>query len=80
MAVIFKEFYRSEPIAGNEDSYSLGRDTETGRVFVRHRWAHPAAGGLKSDYDMSLHDFLGSTGSRQSALLRMIGTLVQDLG
>ena len=76
MTVLLREFYRHEASDGNEDAYSLGRDTETGRVFVRHDWAHPAAGGLKSEHEMSLYDFLGSVGSRQSALLAMIGTLV----
>jgi len=80
MTIVFKEFYRSETTVGNEDSYALGRDTETGRVFVRHCWSHPAVGGLKSDHDMSVHDFLGRSGSRQSALLSMIGTLVPDIG
>jgi len=80
MTVVHKEFFRREICAGNEDAYSLARDTETGRVFVRHQWAHPAAGGLKSDHEMSLHDFLASAGSRQSALLEMIGTLVPEIG
>ena len=80
MTIVLKEFYRSETVTGNEDSYSLGRDTETGRVFVKHCWSHPAAGGLKSDHEMSVHDFLQRTGSRQSALLRMIGTLVPEIG
>ena len=79
MTVLLKEFFRHEMGTGNEDAYSLGRDTETGRVFVKHHWAHPAAGGLKSDHEMSLHDFLATAGSRQSALLAMIGTLVTEI-
>lgn len=80
MTILFREFYRSETAAGNEDYYSLGRDTETGRIFVRHCWEHPAAGGLKYDYEISVHDFLANVGSRQSALLAMIGTLVPERG
>jgi hypothetical protein len=80
MTIHSREFYRCQAAAGNEDCYSLGRDTETGRVFVRHCWEHPAAGGLKFDYEISVQDFLANVGSRQSALLAMIGTLVSERG
>ena len=80
MTILLREFYRRETATGNEDAYSLGRDTETGRVFVRHDWAHPAAGGLESNHEMSVHDFLACAGTRQSALLAIIGTLVPEIG
>ena len=70
-----RELYTS----ANGDRWSLARDAETGRVFVRHQ-ANLASGGNVSDTELSA--FLGQSGlgPEKQELLRLIGTLVEDDG
>ena len=63
----------------NGDRWSLARDTQTGRVFIRHE-ANLASGGHVSDTELSA--FLGQSGlgPEKQELLRLIGSLVEDDG
>ena len=61
----------------NGDRWLLKRDPASGDVFVRHE-ANVPSGGKRTDIDIG--EFL-STGQRnpeQQALLRLIGTLVEN--
>jgi hypothetical protein len=68
MRLASKEFYKSP----NGDRWLLGRDPETGSVFVRHE-ANAASGGYVSDMDIG--DFLSRMPRHpeHDALLRLIG-------
>jgi hypothetical protein len=61
----------------NGDRWSLARDSETGRVFVRHRPNLPS-GGQTSDTDLGAFLVQGSLGPEKQELLRLIGTMVED--
>jgi hypothetical protein len=76
MTVLLRQFHSRELGVENRDAYSIARDTDSGRVFVRHEWKHPAIGASTIAHDISVHDFLAGNGLRQDALLAMIGTLV----
>jgi hypothetical protein len=73
MGIIARELYASE----NGDRWFLARDAQWERVFVRHE-ANPRSGGHVQDIEIG--EFLA--GNRRSpehlALLRLIGTLVED--
>jgi hypothetical protein len=73
MRVATKEIYRSP----NGDCWLLGRDPESGSLFVRHE-ANAASGGYSSD--MELGEFLARSPRHpeHDALLRLIGTLLND--
>jgi hypothetical protein len=73
MPIQTRELYTSE----NGDRWSLARDTGTGRVFVRHE-ANPASGGTVSDQELSAFLGQGGMGSEKQALLRLIGSLVEE--
>ena len=68
-----RELYNSP----NGDRWLLKRDPASGDVFVRHE-ANVPSGGKRTDIDIG--EFL-STGQRNpehQALLRLIGTLVEN--
>jgi hypothetical protein len=69
-----RELYRS---AANGDRWSLVRDSQSGRVFVEHE-PNASSGGKTSCAEVG--DFLarGGNGPERQALLRLIGTLVQE--
>jgi hypothetical protein len=69
-----RELYRS---AANGDRWSLIRDSQSGRVFVEHE-PNASSGGQTSRAEVG--DFLarGGNGPERQALLRLIGTLVQE--
>jgi hypothetical protein len=73
MATVARELYSSE----NGDRWFLVRDAQWGRVFVRHE-ANLRSGGHVQDIEIG--EFLAE--NRRSpehlALLRLIGTLVED--
>jgi len=72
MTIRLKEIYRSAP--GGE-RWLLARDTDSGRVFVRHE-PNLSSGGQVADIEIGA--FLIGTGSRpeKQELLRLTGTLV----
>ena len=73
MPVQMRTLYDSE----NGDRWSLCHDPQTGRVFVRHAPNAPS-GGRPSDIDVGAFLARGRGGPEHEALLRLIGTLVED--
>ena len=73
MSLDTRELYRSP----NGDRWSLARDLDSGRVFVKHE-PNLSSGGRASDIEVG--DFLvrGGHGPEHQELLRLIGTLVED--
>jgi hypothetical protein len=71
MAIQSREIYRSAP---NGDRWLLVRNTETGRVFVRHEPNLPS-GGQAADIEVGAFLAVGN-GPEKQELLRLIGTLV----
>ena len=69
-----RELYRSGP---NGDRWSLIRDPTSGRVLIEHE-PNISSGGQTSR--MEIGDFLahGGHGPEHQALLRLIGTLVEE--
>jgi hypothetical protein len=69
-----RELYRSGP---NGDRWSLVREPTSGRVFIEHE-PNISSGGQRSR--MEIGDFLahGGHGPEHQALLRLIGTLVEE--
>ena len=69
-----RELYRSGP---NGDRWSLIREPTSGRVFIEHA-PNISSGGQTSR--MEIGDFLahGGHGPEHQALLRLIGTLVEE--
>ena len=68
-----RTLYASE----NGDRWSLFRDSETGRVFVRHT-PNLASGGQASDVDVGEFLVRGGMGPEKQELLRLIGSIVED--
>ncbi|TCZ61189.1 hypothetical protein EXY23_13285 [Roseicella aquatilis] len=68
-----RELYASS----NGDRWFLARDPGSGRVFVRHE-PNAASGGRSTEFEIG--DFLTRSGQgpEHQALLRLIGTLVED--
>jgi hypothetical protein len=71
VAVLLREIYRS----ANGDRWSLARDRDTGRVFVRHEPNLPS-GGQVADIDIGAFLIAAGNGPEKQELLRVIGTLV----
>jgi hypothetical protein len=61
----------------NGDRWLLCRDTETDRVFVRHKPNAPS-GGQVSDLDIGVFLTRGPLNPEHQALLRLMATLVDD--
>jgi hypothetical protein len=72
MAIQFRELYRSAP---NGDRWVLARNTEAGRVFVRHE-PNLASGGQPADIEIGAFLVAVGNGPEKQELLRLIGTLV----
>ncbi len=74
MALRSRELYRSAP---HGDRWSLVREPQTGRVFIEHQ-PNVSSGGKSSRVEVG--DFLtrGGHGPEHQALLRLIGTLVDE--
>ncbi|SCU87443.1 conserved hypothetical protein [Cupriavidus necator] len=68
-----RELYRSS----NGDRWSLIRDLDSGRVFIRHEPNMPSGGQTS---ETSVGDFLvcDAHGPEHAELLRLIGTLVES--
>jgi hypothetical protein len=69
-----REIYRSAP---NGDRWSLVRDNGSERVVIEHE-PNTSSGGQTTHIEIG--DFLmhGGHGPEQQALLRLIGTLVEE--
>jgi len=74
MAYQRRELYRSAP---NGDRWSLVREDTSRRVFIEHE-PNESSGGRVSQIE--IEDFLarGPRGPEHHALLRLIGTLVEE--
>jgi hypothetical protein len=72
MATLTRTLYRSS----NGDRWLLARETETGRVFVRHE-ANLPSGGRVTDLDVGAFLAAGPPGPQHQELLRLVGTLVE---
>jgi hypothetical protein len=76
MALI-RQFYRSNRGAGDNESIALARDVLTDEVFILHRKTYHDGLEIKqSETRTSVAEFLNGSGSAQSELLELIGTLV----
>ena len=73
MPVRTRGLYASE----NGDRWSLARDSETGRIFIRHE-ANAPSGGNVSDVESGAFFAQGGSGPEKQELLRLIGALVDD--
>jgi hypothetical protein len=71
VAVQIREIYRS----ANGDRWLLARDSDAGRVFVRHEPNLPS-GGQVADIDVGAFLMAAGNGPEKQELLRLIGTLV----
>ncbi len=69
-----RELYRS---AANGDRWSLIRDPQSGRVFIEHE-PNVSSGGQASRIDVGDLLVHGGHGPEHQALLRLIGTLVEE--
>jgi hypothetical protein len=79
MPTTSKEFSHYEHGMGDEDWHSLARDSETGRVFIIHKWSHRHGQTLASGIiEIDLGAFLAMDGIAQDRLRHMIGTLVTE--
>jgi len=69
-----RELYRSAP---SGDRWCLVRELDSGRVFIEHE-PNQSSGGRASHIEIS--DFLAhdAGGPEHQALLRLIGTLVEE--
>ena len=77
MVIESRQFHSRERGVGNENFYSLARDTETKDVFILHEWSR----GKDSDHEsgenkIPLHAFLCGHGTSQVSLRDLIGTLL----
>ena len=61
----------------NGDRWQLARDTESGRVFIKHE-ANIPAGGRVTDIEIGAFLAGGQKGPEHIELLRLIGTLITD--
>jgi hypothetical protein len=68
-----RELYSSP----NGDRWLLKRDPATGNVFVRHE-ANVPSGGKRTDIDIGEFLSEGQRNPEHQALLRLIGTLVEN--
>jgi hypothetical protein len=73
MTIVTRTFHQS----ANGDQWRLVRDTETGRVYVRHEGNLPS-GGHVSELELGRFLTAGGLGPEHQELLRLIGSLVED--
>jgi hypothetical protein len=72
MAIRTRDLYRSP----NGDRWLLVRDSESGRVFVRHE-PNPPSGGQVAEIEIGEFFSRGGLGPEKQELLRLIGNLVE---
>lgn len=73
MRVEMREIYTSS----NGDKWFLSRDPSTGCAFIRHQ-ANLPSGGQSTDIDISAFLNRGQRNPEHQALLRPIGTLIEN--
>ena len=73
MALLTRPLYSSS----NGDRWSLARDTETDRVFVRHEPNAPS-GGAATNIEIGAFLSRGGQGPEHQELLRLIGSLAGE--
>ena len=73
MPVQTRELYSSP----NGDRWFLSRDPASGRVFIKHEVNVPS-GGQSTEIDIGAFLNRGPLNPEHQALLRLIGTLVED--
>lgn len=79
MAFKSLEFFHSEKGMGDEQWFSLIRNTDTGEVAVLHETSLRHRSGYKRDSrHIELAAFLNGRGTPQDKLRALIGTLVKD--
>ena len=61
----------------NGDCWSLRRNSESGRLVIRHR-ANLPSGGLVSDISLGAFLIQGGLGAKKQELLRLIGSLIDS--
>ena len=77
MAILRKQFHSHEVGMGDEDWLYLVRDTDSGRVFIYHEWSRRKGQGHEGgNEEIELDAFLSGSGTAQSRLKELIGTLV----
>ena len=75
MTIQTRELYHSS----NGDRWYLARDSESGRVFIKHQPNAPSGG---KPTDIEIETFLcrsGASSPERSELLRLVGTLVREV-
>ena len=73
MSVQTRELYRS----ANGDRWCLAQETVTRHVFIKHE-ANPSSGGQLTNIEIGEFLRIGGNSPEHQALLRLIGTLVED--
>jgi hypothetical protein len=72
-----KLFYDHEHGLGDEESYYLARDNETGRIFVEcSRSLRKRRRYVSDSEQIDLATFLAGRGTAQDKLLALIGSLI----
>jgi len=80
LALLSKLFYRHERNMGDEDAYYLARETDTGSVFILHKWSKRQGERFESSSShIELAVFLNHQGTAQDNLRGLIGQLVTDV-
>jgi hypothetical protein len=69
-----RELYRSAP---NGDRWSLVREPTSERVFIEHE-PNVSSGGRTTHIEIGAFLMTGGHGPEQQALLRLIGSLVEE--
>jgi hypothetical protein len=72
-----KEGTREIYASANGDRWYLTRDPQSGHAFVQHVPNAPS-GGQVSDIDIGTFLIRGALGPEHQALLRLIGTLIEE--
>jgi hypothetical protein len=73
------EFFHSEKGMGDEQWFHLGRNVDTGQVFVLHETSLRHGSSYKRDsHHIELEVFLRNKGTAQDKLRALIGSLVKD--
>ena len=74
MALEMRELYSSP----NRDRWYLARDPASGEVFIQH-FPNAASGGRPSHIEIGTFLSRGGRGPEHQELLRLIGTLVEEV-
>ena len=68
MTIRTRDLYRSQ----NGDRWCLARDSETGRVFIRHE-ANLSSGGQVTDLEVGVFLTMGGQGPEKQELMFLLG-------